>query len=65
VSSIFGKKDITRDVEVEVALGNGVGRRIAALVGAAPSPDDVPDDLSFRDHYTKSQWTTYCAAFAA
>ena len=23
------------------------------------------EDLSFRDHFTKPQWTTYCAAFAA
>ena len=29
------------------------------LAGAAP------EDLSFGDHFTKPQWTTYCAAFAA
>lgn len=69
VSSIFGKKDVTRDVEVEVRLGEGTGRRIASLLGAsslAPADDDGETaDLSFRNHYTRSQWTTYCAAFAA
>jgi hypothetical protein len=28
-------------------------------------PDGVSSDLSFRDHYDRTQWTTYCDAFAA
>ena len=64
VSSIFGKSDVTHDVEVEVPLGDGNGRRSAALL-AAPAPGGDDTDLSFRDHFTKSQWTDYCAAFAA
>lgn len=67
VSSIFGKSDVTRDVEVEVALGDGAGRRIAALAAVPLPPDpEVSADLSFRDHYnTLSIWTEYCAAFVA
>lgn len=70
VSSIFGKTDVTRDVEVEVRLGTAGGQRIAALLGASSLvPADADDgktaNLSFRDRYTRSQWTTYCAAFAA
>jgi hypothetical protein len=69
VSSILGKRDVTHDVAVEVPLGEGSGRRIAALVGGAlPAADDQDDesaDLSFRDRFTQTQWTDYCAAFAA
>ena len=69
VSSIFGKKDVTRDVEVEVPLGDGGAVASPALAWrhAAPAagPDAAEPDLSFGDHFTKPQWTTYCAAFAA
>ncbi len=46
-------------------LGDGQG--VAALLGvAALAPTAAQlEDLSFRDHFTKPQWTTYCAAFAA
>ncbi len=67
VSSIFGNKDVTRDVEVEVPIGERAGGRVAALL-AAPllaAADELADDLSFGDHFTKPQWTTYCAAFVA
>jgi len=58
VSSPFGKNSVTRDVEVEVALGDsGAGARLRAATGAAA--------LSFPDRYTESQWTDYCNAFAA
>ena len=65
VSSIFGKKDVTRDVEVEVPLGQGAGALRIAGLASLPAPDEVPEDLSFGDHFTKPQWSTYCAAFAA
>ena len=62
--SFFGKHDVTRDVGVEVPLGDGQG--VAALLGVALAPTAAQlEDLSFRDHFSKPQWTTYCAAFAA
>ena len=65
VSSIFGKKDVTRDVEVEVPLGQGAGALRIAGLASLPATDEVPEDLSFGDHFTKPQWSNYCAAFAA
>ncbi len=64
VSSPFGKKDVTRDVEVEVPLGDGAQLGVAALPAAA-SADEPAADLTFGDRFTKPQWNTYCAAFAA
>ncbi|GAA3383052.1 hypothetical protein [Cryptosporangium minutisporangium] len=60
VSSPFGKKEVTHDVEVEVAVGNGNGA--ARRLGAA-APGDTA--LSFADHYSQPEWTAYCSAFAA
>lgn len=78
ISSPFGKKEVTHDVEIEIALGEGGGRSLAAIAGVATNamerlaglprpdrPDGVSSDLSFRDHYDRTQWTTYCDAFAA
>lgn len=64
VSSPFGKNSVTRNVEVEVALGDensAKRRRSVTTLG------DVGDtnELSFQDRYTESQWTEYCNAFAA
>ena len=63
--SFFGKHDVTRDVAVEVQLGDGQG--VAALLGGAAMAlaGAAAEDLSFRDHFTKPQWNSYCAAFAA
>jgi hypothetical protein len=66
VSSPFGKSSVTHDVEVEVALGDGAGRRLrgaAARAAAGGARDDAV--ASFRDRYSESQWTEYCDAFAA
>lgn len=67
VSSLFGKSEVTHDVEVEVALGDGSSASRLARLGVAPLPaaGAVQADLSFGDHYTRRQWRTYCAAFAA
>ena len=65
VSSPFGKSSVTHDVEVEVALGDGAGRRLrgaAARAAAGGARDDAV--ASFRDRYSESQWTEYCDAFA-
>ena len=64
--SFFGKHDVTRDVAVEVPLGDGQGVAAALLGGAALAlAGAAAEDLSFRDHFTKPQWNSYCAAFAA
>jgi hypothetical protein len=67
VSSIFGKNEVTHDVEVEIAMGGGSSA--ARLTGvhalAAPGDDADPGDLSFADRFSRPQWTVYCAAFAA
>jgi hypothetical protein len=65
VSSIFGKSEVTHDVEVEVALGDGGAAKRFALLAAPLANGAVHSDLSFGDRFTKPQWTTYCAAFAA
>ena len=65
VSSPFGKSSVTRDVEIEVALGDTSENKlqVAALAARAPGgPDDPP---SFRERCSRSEWTEYCAAFAA
>ena len=64
VSSPFGKKEVTHDVEVEVDLGDDdpAARRLAR--GAGRAPDDA-EPLSFRDRYSLSEWSAYCSAFAA
>ena len=64
VSSPFGKSSVTRDVEVEVNLGDdSAGKRRRGVAVLA----DVGDTnaLSFQDRYTETQWTEYCNAFAA
>jgi hypothetical protein len=63
--SFFGKHDVTRDVAVEVPLGDSQG--IAALLGGAALAlaGAAAENLSFGDHFTKPQWNSYCAAFAA
>jgi hypothetical protein len=35
------------------------------LAGLPLPGGDVSSDLSFRDHFDRTQWTTYCDAFAA
>lgn len=70
VSSIFGKKEVSHDVSVEISLG-GSGTRALAAAGArmlagAFAPDDDPGrDLSFGDHFSLEEWEHYCDAFAA
>ena len=65
VSSPFGKKDVTRDVAVEVQLGDGAQLGVAALSAASEPAAEPAADLTFGDRFTKPQWNTYCAAFAA
>ena len=66
VSSPFGKKEVTHDVEVEVDLGDDdpAARRLARAAGPAAGDDDMTP-LSFGDHYTATEWSAYCSAFAA
>jgi hypothetical protein len=64
VSSPFGKSSVTRDVEVEVALGDEKSARRRRSVTTSGDVRDTTE-LSFQDRYTEPQWTEYCNAFAA
>ncbi len=67
VSSLVGKKSVTRDVAVEIALGSADSARSRERVTAraAPALANGVGQASFGDRFTQSQWTSYCDAFAA
>jgi hypothetical protein len=63
VSSLFGKRSVSHELEVEVTVGDRASRLVAGLLPAAAG--DAETVLSFRDRFCLSEWQRYCGAFAA